>query len=814
MSEEFLQHYRVLRKLGAGAMGEVFLCEDTRLEREVAVKLLPAELSQVGEHRERFLTEAKAASALNHPHVCVIYEVGETDDNRLFIAMEVLTGSPLDELLASKRLELDTALELGIQLADALTAAHERSIVHRDLKPANIHVNERGQAKVLDFGLAKRLTADESEATQETIAHQTLAGQVIGTPNYMSPEQVLGRSADADHRSDIFSLGVVLYEMLTGTNPFAGSSLGDVFNKILNFEPGALSRKNPEVGQALDRVVLRCLEKKPEDRFDDPAELVRALKDYQRGDASPSDSSFQVDPNALNNTVLATNDQTGIMQIVDTIRQSSVAVISATLDDHPMTSGQDGWVTQLIDHVQIRLQQLAGAPLTIANISAFPDDQDNRKQLLLALESVDALICVVSPAFLRAENCQRLVEDFSQATESSGGLTVDSLSRILKVVKTPVADDGIPIDLRSRIGNLMAFEFFEQAPNRSAVVEFDERFGPEAHQKYFQRVYDMAQQLWSVVQPLQQRSGKLQSSVVTTENGQTVFLANSTSDLQPEVDKIRRELVGRGHNVVPNRVLATIGHELEPQVLSYLEESDLSIHLVGASYGMVPEGSDESIVAIQNRLAADRATESGLERVVWIPRDIQISDNRQQTFLEELKTSPAMHAGAEIIQDNYTELKEFVLDRLKKPSAEEDTPGSQSVDGVQRIYLICDKQDEEAIEPLEDHLFDQGFEVTSPDFEADEEESLELHRQTLVDCDAVIIYYGSVRKAWVEIKLRNLLKARGYGRKTDLEHQAVLIAPPIDRRKERFRSHTAEVILGGETLDPSVLSEFLTRIKN
>jgi serine/threonine protein kinase len=814
MSEEFLQHYRVLRKLGAGAMGEVFLCEDTRLEREVAVKLLPAELSQVGEHRERFLTEAKAASALNHPHVCVIYEVGETDDNRLFIAMEVLTGSPLDELLASKRLELDAALELGIQLADALTAAHERSIVHRDLKPANIHVNERGQAKVLDFGLAKRLTAAESEATQETIANQTLAGQIIGTPNYMSPEQVLGRSADADHRSDIFSLGVVLYEMLTGTNPFAGSSLGDVFNKILNFEPGALSRKNPEVGQALDRVVLRCLEKKPEDRFDDPAELVRALKDYQRGDAGPSDSSFQVDPNALNNTVLATNDQTGIMQIVDTIRQSSVAVISATLDDHPMTSGQDGWVTQLIDHVQIRLQQLAGAPLTIANMSAFPDDQDSRKQLLLALESVDALICVVSPAFLRAENCQRLVEDFSQATESSGGLTVDSLSRILKVVKTPVADDGIPIDLRSRIGNLMAFEFFEQAPNRSAVVEFDERFGPEAHQKYFQRVYDMAQQLWSVVQPLQQRSGKLQSSVVATENGQTVFLANSTSDLQPEVDKIRRELVGRGHSVVPNRVLATIGHELEPQVLSYLEESDLSIHLVGASYGMVPEGSDESIVAIQNRLAADRATESGLERVVWIPRDIQISDNRQQTFLEELKTSPAMHAGAEIIQDNYTELKEFVLDRLKKPSAEEDTPGSQSVDGVQRIYLICDKQDEEAIEPLEDHLFDQGFEVTSPDFEADEEESLELHRQTLVDCDAVIIYYGSVRKAWVEIKLRNLLKARGYGRKTDLEHQAVLIAPPIDRRKERFRSHTAEVILGGETLDPSVLSEFLTRIKN
>ena len=812
MSPEFLQHYRLIRKLGAGAMGEVFLCEDTRLEREVAVKLLPEKLSQVDEHRQRFLTEAKAASALNHPNVCVIYEVGETDDNRLFIAMEVLTGSPLDELLASKRLDLDAALELGVQLADALTAAHERGIVHRDLKPANIHVNERGQAKILDFGLAKRLGSAESEAMQETMAQQTLAGQVIGTPNYMSPEQVLGQSADADHRSDIFSLGVVLYEMLTGTNPFSGSSLGDVFNKILNSDPGSLAKHTPDVGQALDLAVLRCLEKKPENRFGDPAELFRALKDYQRGDAAPSVSSFQVDPNALNNTVLGTNDQTGIMQIVDTVRQSSVAVVSAPLDDHPMTPGQAGWVTQLIEHVQIRLQQLAGQPLEIANISKFPVDETSRQQLAPALEAIDALICVVSPAFVWDENCQRLVEDFSQAAENSGGLTVDSLSRIVKVVKTPVDNAEIPLDLRSRIGSLMACEFFEQSPDRSAVVEFDERFGPEAHQKYFKQVYDMAQQLWSVVKPIQQRSGRLKSSAIISESGQTVFLANSTSDLQPEVDKIRRELVGRGHTVVPNRVLATVGHELEPQVLNYLDESDLSIHLVGASYGLVPEGSEESIVAIQNRLAANRASESGLQRVVWIPQDIQVSDNRQQEFVEELKTSPEMHAGAEIIQDDYTELKEFVLDRLEKPPADENTSGSQDVDGVQRIYLICDKQDEEAIEPIEDYLFDQGFEVTSPDFESDDEEALELHRQTLVDCDAVIIYYGAARKAWVEINQRNLLKARGYGRTSDLP-QAILIAPPIDRRKERFRSHTAEVIQGGENLDPAVLADFLAEIK-
>ena len=792
MPADLIHHYRVIRKLGAGSMGEVFLCEDTRLDREVALKLLPAELSQVEEHRQRFLTEAKAASALNHQNVCVIYEVGETDDNRLFIAMELLSGSPLDELLASKRLEADAALEIGIQLADALTAAHERGIVHRDLKPANIHVNERGQGKILDFGLAKRLLAGNSPETEETLAHQTLAGQVLGTPNYMSPEQVLGRSADADHRSDIFSLGVVLYEMLAGHNPFAGNSLGDVFNKILNFAPGPLSPQVPGATQALDRVVLKCLEKAPEDRFHDPAELVRALKDYQRGEAGPSDSSFQV----------------------DSIRQSSVAVVSAPLDDHPMTPGQEGWVSQLVEHIQIRLQQLAGESLVIANISAFPTDEESREQLISALESIEALICVVSPAFLRAENCQQLLEDFSKAAETSGGLLVDSRSRILKVVKTPVDDDEVPAPVRSRIGNLIAYEFFEQKANQSSIVEFDERFGPEAHQKYYQRVYDLAQQLWSVVKPLQLRSGKLQSSAISSEGGQTVFLANSTSDLQSEVDKIRRELVGRGHSVVPNQVLATVGHELEPQVQNYLDESDLSIHLLGASYGLVPEGSEESIVEIQNRLAANRAKEGGLERVVWIPRDIQVNDDRQQNFLEELKTSPQMHAGAEIIQDNYTELKEFVLDRLDK-STDEPDPSSEKTEGdLRRIYLICDKPDEEAIEPLEDYLFDQGLEVTTPDFESDEEEALELHRQNMVDCDAVIIYFGSARKAWVEIKLRNLLKARGYGRKTDLEHQAVFIAPPIDRRKERFRSHTAEVIQGGETFDPSVLADFLSKIQS
>ena len=813
MTVELTEHYSVIRKLGAGAMGEVFLCEDKRLEREVAIKVLPAKFSELEDHRRRFVTEAKAASALNHPNVCVIYEVGETTDGRLYIAMEVLVGSPLDELLASKRLDVGATVELAIQLADALAAAHERGIVHRDLKPANIHVGERGQAKILDFGLAKRLADPEAEANQATMTQQTMAGQVIGTPNYMSPEQVLGRSADADHRSDIFSLGIVIYEMLAGKNPFAGTSLGDVFNKILNAVPASLLDQNPDVSPALERVVLKCLEKTPESRYETPSHLLDALKEQQQNGAVAGDAVYEVDPMEMGQTVVPDASHSTAMMAADELQGCSVAVVSAAVDDLPMMPGEAGWVSQLTEHVQVRLQQLSGDNLRIANINAFPDDEADFAKMSDALGAVDAVVCVLTPAFLRDEKVHRFVEEFIRVAEANDPESGDASSRVVKVVKTPVDDGEMPFELRRRLGQLISCTFYEEDASQSGVMEFDERFGVEAHQKYFQRVYDVAQQLWGVVKPLHLRSGRLQLSSVKADGSQTVFLANSTSDLQSEVDKIRRELVGRGHVVVPNQVLAMVGDELTPQVEEYLKESDLSIHVVGSSYGMIPEGCDESIVEIQNRLAANKAADGDLSRVVWIPRDIEVKDDRQREFLDQLKTSPELHAGAEIIEDHYVEMKEFVLDILDIKPDQEPQTGTVSLDGIKRIYLICDKEDEQAVEPLEDFLFDQGFEVTTPDFEMDEEEALEFHRENLVDCDAVIIYYGAGRKGWVEIKLRNLLKARGYGRATDLAHQAVLIAPPIDRRKERFRSHTADVIHGGEALDSSVLAEFLSKVK-
>lgn len=206
-------HYRISSKLGAGGMGVVFLAQDTRLGRKAAIKFLPAEMAADPARRQRFLNEARAASALNHPNVCIVYDVGETEDGLPFIAMEFVEGESLDALVRQGPLEIARVIEIATQVADALDAAHKRGIVHRDIKPANISLNERGQVKVLDFGLAKRLPTDTAGQDVTQDFHQTKEGHVVGSPGYMSPEQALGK--DFDPRTDIFSVGVVLYELAT-----------------------------------------------------------------------------------------------------------------------------------------------------------------------------------------------------------------------------------------------------------------------------------------------------------------------------------------------------------------------------------------------------------------------------------------------------------------------------------------------------------------------------------------------------------------------------------------------------------------------
>ncbi|MGD2114276.1 MAG: TIR domain-containing protein [Acidobacteriota bacterium] len=474
-----------------------------------------------------------------------------------------------------------------------------------------------------------------------------------------------------------------------------------------------------------------------------------------------------------------------------------VFISYAHLDDEPLVEGERGWITDLHAVLEKRLAMLLGERPRIWRDRELRGNQVFDDAIARSFDRSALFLSVVTPRYVRSDYCRKELSEFCRKAFEEGGLGVEDRFRVLKVMKTPVEVDEQP----SPMDRILGYEFYRIEPERNRLRELRVR-SDEDRERFLGVLEDLAQEIKEGLELLE-RSGLAKDAAAHEGSRSIVYLAPTSSDRKDDYELVRRELLERGHTVLPDRPLPLEDSALRQAVVSDLDRVSLAVHLVGERHGVVPENAEHSVVQIQNDLAAVRSGAAGLERILWLPPGLVAADSRQEKLIETLRTDPEAQRGAELLETSVEELKAEILERLERQRKERErradgaapaAVAGETEAGPPWIYLMHTAEDDEDVTPLEDLLWDAGMEVRRPLFEGDEAALREEHEENLQLCDGFLVYYGRGHERWLRKMLADLKKAPGLGRTKPILAKAVWVAPPDDPRKGRFRTHEAEVL--------------------
>lgn len=488
--------------------------------------------------------------------------------------------------------------------------------------------------------------------------------------------------------------------------------------------------------------------------------------------------------------------------------ENDIFISYAHIDNQPLAEGQKGWITSFHKALEVRLAQLLGSE------PGFWRDESNLRgndyidgACVPQLHKVAVLITVLTPRYVRSDWCLKELEEFYRLAEQTGGVRVAEKSRIFKILKTPIPQEQHPRAMQQLLG----YEFYQVDATTGKPREFIFNSGPNVDIHYWAKLDDLAYDIFQLLNTLDGKESPTFKLTLPPSRG-SVYLAETTLDLSVERDKIKRELQSRGYNVLPEQPLPLDAENFERVVREDLGRCLLSVHLIGANYGVIPEASERSVTFIQNELAAERCRAAGFSRIIWMPPGLEAREPRQQQFIKYLYEDSSAQHGAEVLQTSLEDLKTVIHDKLTAPAEARPQTSAPLDDAPRRVYLINDAQDEERALRLSDLLFDKGFEVIPSTLDGDETQARADHRESLLLCDAILIYYGAAGEAWLRAKLFDLRKLAGYGRTKPLLAKAIYVAAPNTPAKERFRTLEASVIKEGDESAAELLETFLKQI--